>query len=120
MDFDKVRDTVKWPGNDPVDRLKHVNEIYGTDGSISPGDHAITATHGLYAAGVWTGLTYGDLQELEKTITLGATAERVKIVNYVRLLSREMVDQSSGMGIGAAVGQFLNQIADKINSYQDC
>lgn len=117
MNFEEARRTVPMPGTDPVERLKHVNTIYA--GDVGMDDHAITATHSLYAPGVWTGLTYGDLQELEKVITLGATAERVKIVNYLRSVGREMDEQSDGMGVGAAMAAWVSELADKISSYQD-
>lgn len=120
MDFDRIRDTYPQPGTDPVDRLKHVNALYAEDSNVSPNGHALDASYGLYGKGVWTGLTYGDLQKLENRITLGVTAERVKIVDYVRDLARRVEsDSNMDRGIRIAMAALYQDLADKINSYQD-
>lgn len=53
------------PGEDPIERLQHVVRVYaGQD----PTNTAITATSNVYDRGVWTGLIFGDIANLEEAI----------------------------------------------------
>jgi hypothetical protein len=66
------------PGDDPIERLQHVNRVYaGQEGESM----AVMATSNIYGHGVTTGLTFGDLAVLEDAIRKD---EREKIIETLQ------------------------------------
>lgn len=53
------------PGDDPVARLAHVNDLFA---DTNPDEFVVLATSNMYGDGEKTGLTYGDLRKLAALI----------------------------------------------------
>lgn len=57
----EVRERYPFPGDDPVERLRHTVAMFADQ----PKDAvAILATSGIYGYGVQTGVTWGDLRAI--------------------------------------------------------
>lgn len=111
------------PGDEPRERLAHVNSMFGDDNDVTPAGWAIQASSNLYGQGVKTGLTWGDLRALEREMELAETAaankERASILNYLRHMTYVYENGDSGHGVGVAIAHVVRDLVAKINTFED-